>query len=49
MLSFTKQDFRTLMDLNEIDLRANNICYYKDNKYEIIVLDSENIVRLMPV
>ena len=28
-LKFTKQEFRTLLDLNMIDLRANNIVYYK--------------------
>ena len=47
MIEFTKQQFRELLDLNKIDLRANNICYYQDKKYEIKTLDIDNIVKLI--
>lgn len=48
-LKFTKQEFRTLLDLNMIDLRANNIVYYKYKKYEIETLDNKNEVVLKEV
>lgn len=48
-LKFTKQEFRTLLDLNIIDLRANNIVYYKDKKYQIETLDDRNEVVLKEV
>ena len=48
-LKFTKQEFRTLLDLNMIDLRANNIVYYKDKRYEIETLDYKNEVVLKEV
>ena len=48
-LKFTKQEFRTLLDLNMIDLKANNIFYYKDKKYEIETIDDRNEVVLKEV
>lgn len=49
MKEFTKAEFRELLDNNEIDLRSNNICYYMGVKYELVVLDKENIVKLKKV
>lgn len=48
-ITMSKQEFRNMLDNNEIDLRANNICYVMNVKYEIKTLDSENIVQLILV
>lgn len=48
-LKFTKKEFRTLLDLSMIDLRANNIVYCKDKKYDIETLDNRNEVVLKEV
>ena len=46
-ITISKQEFRNMLDNNEIDLRANNICYIMDIKYEIKTLDCTNEVQLI--
>lgn len=46
-IKISKQEFRNMLDNNEIDLRSNNICYIMDVKYEIKTLDDVNEVQLI--
>ena len=48
-IEFTKEQFRKLLDENKVDLRANNIVYYEDEKYEIKTIDAENKVLFMRI
>ena len=48
-ITISKQEFRNMLDNNEIDLRANNICYVMNVKYEIKTLDDVNEVQLILV
>lgn len=48
-LTFTKAEFREMMDLGVVDIRANNIVYYNNETFEIKVIDNENKVELTKV
>ena len=48
-LTFTKAEFREMMDLGVVDIRVNNIVYYNNETFEIKVIDNENKVELTKV
>lgn len=48
-IEFTKAEFREMMDLGVVDIRANNIVYYNNEKFTIETIDKDNKVILTKV